>query len=146
MMYNYYSEDEQSKSVYHLLTIIAVLSLVASGLAHGNETKWNDISSTVVVTNNNISKSEFDRIDDDYDDDTLYNQKAGLFVFTQYCGPGERVWKSAGGQGKFPSATTYADIDVCCKQHDECPNYISTDSDYQRYAGLPHRQQLWSRL
>lgn len=133
----YYGNDGRSKNcVYHILAVITVVSLISSGLAyddqHGNEINNRDT---------NISRSEFDQTDD-----TLYSEKIGLFVFTQYCGPGERVWKSISRQGKLPAMNTYADLDVCCKQHDECPNYIVGDGDYVRYPGLPRRPQLFSRL
>lgn len=106
---------------------------MSSGLAY-EDYHWNEIDKIT-----NISKSAFDQ------NVTLDEERIGLFVFTQYCGPGERVWKARNGQGKIPSSTTYADLDICCKQHDECPNYISSDSDYERYIGLPHRPQAFSR-
>lgn len=130
----YYRNDEQSKSVYYLLTILKVLSLIAYGLAY-DDNRWNDINQIT-----NISKSEFDR------NDMSNDEKIGLFVFTQYCGPGDRVWKAISGYGKLPSSNMYADLDVCCKRHDECPNYITDDSDYERYIGLPRRPQIFSRL
>lgn len=134
----YHINDEQAKRVYCLLTILKVLSLISSGLcevAYDEHNQWNEISKLM-----NISISEFKQAD------TLNNEKIGLFVFTQYCGPGERVWKSISGQSKLPSTTTYADIDVCCKQHDECPNYIVSDSDYNKYAGLSRRSLIFARL
>lgn len=112
--------------------------MLSNGLAYGggddNGDRFNEI------TNKNFSKSDFS------DDDELNDAKIGLFIFTQYCGPGERVWKSIPKQGNLLSTNTYANIDVCCKQHDECPNYISIDSDYDRYPGLPRRQQIFSRF
>lgn len=130
-----YENDNQSKRFYYLLTIINVLLLVASELAYDQHDKWNEIYKLT-----NISRSEFKQ------NDVLNNEKIGLFIFTQYCGPGERIWKNIYGQGKLPSSNTYADIDVCCKRHDECPNYISSDSDYDKFNGLPKRPQLFARL
>lgn len=130
------NDERQSKSVSYLLVILNVLSLMSGGLAY-DDNRWNEIDKIA-----NISKSS-DVVG--HADDTMNNNnKIGLFIFTQYCGPGDRVWNVA-GQGKLPSKKTYAQIDVCCKQHDECPNYISGDSDYDRYTGLPHRQQAFSR-
>ncbi|KAG4071262.1 hypothetical protein HA402_003966 [Bradysia odoriphaga] len=110
---------------------------ISNGSAY-DDNSWNEIARMV-----NISESDFDQV---VDGGPLTDGKIGLFLFTQYCGPGERVWKSISGSGKRPSTSTYADIDVCCKQHDECPNYISSDGDYEKYAGLPHRSQIFTRL
>lgn len=118
-----------NRKEYYLLSILILLSLMSSGLTYDEH--WNEI-----IKLRNISTSEFKQ------NDVLNNEKIGLFLFTQYCGPGERIWKTVSGQGKY----TYADIDVCCKQHDECPNYILSDSDYNKYNGLPRRNQIFARL
>jgi len=132
----YYSNDGQLKSVYCLTIITIVLSLISSGLLAYDDIRWNEIKQIP----SNVSES-------DDQSDVLYNEKiGGLFVFTQYCGPGERVWKAFPGAGKIPSRDTYAGIDACCKRHDECPNYISSDSDFARYPGLPQRPLPFSRL
>lgn len=141
LIYHYRNDEQSSKSVYNvqLLTVILnVLTVLSSGLAY-DDSRWNDIENVT-----NTSKSGFDRIDANM----INDEKIGLFIFTQYCGPGERVWRSVSDSGdvKFPSTNTYADIDVCCKQHDECPNYISGDSDYDRYMGLTRRPQIFSRF
>ncbi|KAJ6633747.1 Phospholipase A2 [Pseudolycoriella hygida] len=129
-----FGNDEQTRCVSHLLTVVTtVLSLISVALAY-DDNSWNEIHKFT-----NITQSEFDR------SDMMNNQKIGLFVFTQYCGPGERVWRSS-GQERKPSSNMYADIDVCCKQHDGCPNYVSSSSDYDRYVGLPQKSQLFSRL
>lgn len=125
----YHGNDVRSKRVYYLLSILKLLSSMSSGLAYDEH--WNEI-----IKLTNISASDFKQ------NDALNNEKVGLFVFTQYCGPGERIWKTVSGHGKY----TYADIDVCCKQHDECPNYILSDRDYDRYSGLPRRNQIFARL
>lgn len=143
MMYNSDDDDVRSKSdvCYFLLTVITVLSFISNGSAY-NDNRWNEIARLA-----NVSQSDFDKIAGGLDEGPLNDGKIGIFLFTQYCGPGERVWKSISGPGKVPpKAATYADIDVCCKQHDECPNYISSDGDYSRYPGLPRKSQIFSRL
>lgn len=138
----YSTDGVNSRQVFRvqLFIVVAVLFVLSKGNGEesdvGNE--WNDIN------NKAGSSSNFSAIGDD--DDNMLNEKIGLFVHTQYCGPGERVWKSRSSRAKIHSPATYAKIDVCCKNHDECPNYISSESDYSKYTGLPHKQQLWSRL
>lgn len=140
MMYNSDDDDDHKRSkgdlCYFLVTIITVLSFITNGSAYDDNR--NEITEVA-----NMSESEYYRFAGGA---PVNDGKIGLFVFTQYCGPGERVWKAIPGTAKLPSASTYANIDVCCKQHDECPNYVSSDGDYDRYPGLPRKSQIFSRL
>lgn len=131
-----YGIDVRSKRFYYIvMSILNVLSLVTSEFISDENNRLNEIYKLT-----NFSENQFEQ------NSELNNEKIGLFVFTQYCGPGERIWKTISGQEKLPNpVNTYADIDVCCKRHDECPNYIVSSSDYERYVGLPQRSQLFAR-
>lgn len=74
--------------------------------------------------------------------DAMINSRIGVFLFTRYCGPGARIFN------RFfkTDERTYASIDNCCRMHDECPDYVNSDSDYYRYPELDVRPQFFSRL
>lgn len=80
-------------------------------------------------------------LEDPYKDDTSgYDGRIGLLLFTRYCGPGSRIWKKF-----FVNDRSYADIDRCCKMHDDCPNFVEKREHYIRYPGLEFRPQYFSR-
>lgn len=85
-----------------------------------------------LLDTNNIDKNE----------ETLHNIRTTVLFFTQYCGPGARLWNRI-----FKSdERTYMDVDYCCKKHDECPHYVEKFDDYYRYPGLEYRPQFFSRF
>lgn len=71
----------------------------------------------------------------------VINSRLGVFLFTRFCGPGGKVLN------KFfnTDERTYSQIDVCCRFHDECPDYVTSYKDYSNYPGLEHRRQFFSR-
>lgn len=73
----------------------------------------------------------------------LQNGRLGLFLFTRYCGPGARIWEKIFKNSN--TGRTYQDIDVCCKVHDNCPNFVGQEAHYQQYPGLQIRPQFFSR-
>lgn len=75
------------------------------------------------------------------DSNPMYNSRIGMFLFTRYCGPGSRLWNKIFRNDK----RTYAEIDSCCKMHDECPHYVEKLEDYYNYPGLDYRPQFFSR-
>lgn len=80
---------------------------------------------------------------DDYTDsrDSMINGRIGVLLFTRFCGPGARLLNKIFKTDE----RTYADIDVCCRMHDECPHYVSDSDDYKQYPGLEQRPQFFSR-
>lgn len=74
--------------------------------------------------------------------DAMVNSRIGVFLFTRYCGPGarflNRIFKT--------DERTYANIDNCCRMHDECPDYVLQPYDYERYPYLDVRPQFYSRF
>lgn len=81
-------------------------------------------------------------------DYNISNRVVDIFLFTQYCGPSERIWKTVSrpftGVQQL-ERVTYADLDVCCRQHDSCPNYIQNKEQYNQYPGLDFRNQYFAR-
>lgn len=78
----------------------------------------------------------------------INGQKIGLFLFTQYCGPGDRVWRRLPQSHQWNNGRngrTYREIDACCKQHDECPNYIENAGQHSKYPGLSIKPQMFAR-
>lgn len=73
--------------------------------------------------------------------DAMINGRIGIFLFTRYCGPGSRILN------RFfkTDERTYADIDNCCRLHDECPDYVLRPEDYDKYPELDKRPQFFSR-
>ncbi|XP_062560384.1 uncharacterized protein LOC134224815 [Armigeres subalbatus] len=61
-------------------------------------------------------------------------------VLTNFCGPGN--WSINGEVTQNPY---FHKIDLCCKEHDECPDYIVNRGDYERYPGLPYKAQIFTR-
>lgn len=73
--------------------------------------------------------------------DAMMHGRVGFFLFTRYCGPGSRILNKI-----FPTdERTYANVDVCCRLHDDCPNFVTTPDDYNQYPGLEIRPQFFSR-
>lgn len=68
--------------------------------------------------------------------------RVGVIVFTRYCGPGSRLINKLFKQS---DERTFRNIDFCCKQHDECPNFVETTDHYTQYPGLAYRPQFFSR-
>lgn len=88
---------------------------------------------TVYITRNGF--------DEQFKDESMsFDGRIGLFLFTRYCGPGARIWKTF-----FPGERSYTDIDLCCKMHDECPNFVEKREHYSSYPGLEFRPQYFSR-
>lgn len=79
------------------------------------------------------------------DEENMYNQKIGLFLFTKYCGPGDRDWKNIPLHSIRRDARSYRGIDACCKAHDGCQNYVENSSEYDKFPGLPIKSQLFAR-
>lgn len=77
-------------------------------------------------------------------DYNITNRVLDIFLFTQYCGPSNRVF--APFMRRQSSQITYADLDVCCHQHDNCENYILGPDDYGRYPGLTQKNQFFARF
>lgn len=67
-------------------------------------------------------------------------QSSTTKVLTNFCGPGN--WSINGEVTQNPY---FREIDLCCKKHDECPDYIVKKRDYERYPGLPFKPQLFTR-
>lgn len=103
-------------------------------------------------------------------DYNISNRVVDIFFFTQYCGPNsrlaQRVGPADGGKrrrrkkkggsrkkteeeeddvGRGAARVTYAELDVCCRQHDNCANYITEAKHYELYPGLEHRNQYFAR-
>lgn len=70
------------------------------------------------------------RQEDDYADDIVDNDVAA---------------DMAGGSNGQRARVTYAQLDGCCRQHDNCPNYITELGHYDLYPGLEHRNQYFAR-
>lgn len=73
--------------------------------------------------------------------DAMMHSRLGVFLFTRYCGPGSRILNKIFQTDE----RTYANVDYCCRMHDECPHYVETSLDYQQYPGLEVRPQFFSR-
>lgn len=71
----------------------------------------------------------------------VINSRIGVFLFTRFCGPGGKVLNKIFKTDE----RTYSQIDVCCRFHDECPDYVNSYKDYSNYPGLEHRRQFFSR-
>lgn len=79
------------------------------------------------------------------DEENMYNPKIGLFLFTKYCGPGDRDWKNIPLHSNQRDLRSYRDIDACCKAHDGCQNYVENSSEFEKFPGLPPKAQLFAR-
>lgn len=74
--------------------------------------------------------------------DAISNARIGIFIFTRYCGPGARFLNRILNKDE----RTYASIDKCCREHDECPNFVTNfPEDYKNYPELDYRPQLFTR-
>lgn len=73
--------------------------------------------------------------------EAISNARIGIFIFTRYCGPGARFLNRIFNNDD----RTYASIDKCCREHDECPDFVTQPEDYQNYPDLDYRPQLFSR-
>lgn len=71
----------------------------------------------------------------------VINSRIGLFLFTRFCGPGGKLLNKIFQTDE----RTYSQIDVCCRFHDECPDYVNSFGDYSNYPGLDFRRQFFSR-
>lgn len=94
----------------------------------------------------NYSK-EFLAAANDYN---ITNRVLDIFFNTQYCGPGSvsRGYvkhSSSRDDARQMGRLTYADLDSCCKMHDECPKYITRYEDYASFPGLEYRSQYFTR-
>lgn len=75
--------------------------------------------------------------------DASSNARIGVFIFTRYCGPGARFLNRILTK---KDERTYANIDNCCRAHDECPDFVTNfPDDYQNYPELDYRPQLFTR-
>lgn len=82
-------------------------------------------------------------------DYNISNRVLDIFYFSRYCGPGERVWGGRNTVAATPANAkriSYADLDECCRHHDECPNYIRDPEHYSFFPGLEYRNQYFSRF
>lgn len=98
---------------------------------------------TIVPTTLTSSSSSLPLPDEEFEN--FYNQKLGLFLFTKYCGPGDRDWKNIPNHGNRRTPRSYRGIDACCKAHDGCENYIDNSSQYNKFPGLSIKSQLFAR-
>lgn len=96
-----------------------------------------------IDNNFNVTTLDFDQLVQFNNDSN--QQRFDLFLFTQYCGPGERVWKRTNTKISQPRIS-YADLDVCCKEHDGCPNYLGSGQDHVNFPGLTYKNQYFARL
>lgn len=103
-----------------------------------------EVQNAVQTLNETVEKfSLFQNYSDNYESrDAAEYSRVGVFLFTRYCGPGARLLN------RFfkTDERTYADIDFCCKMHDDCPDYVLQPADYNSYPGLDVRPQFFSRL
>lgn len=101
-------------------------------------------TTTVAPPRANTYSAEFLASANDYN---ISNRVLDIFYFSRYCGPGERVWggRIAAAGGGNAKRISYADLDECCRQHDECPNYIRDPEQYAAFPGLEYRNQYFSR-
>lgn len=78
-----------------------------------------------------------------YDNESYHDAvkpSSAMRVLTNFCGPGN--WSIDGEVTQNPY---FQDIDLCCKKHDECPDYIVKRKDYERFPGLPYKPQIFTR-
>lgn len=99
-------------------------------------------TTTVEPPRANTYSPEFLASANDYN---ISNRVLDIFYFSRYCGPGDRVWGGRSAAGGNSERISYADLDECCRQHDECPNYIRDPEQYGQFPGLEYRNQYFSR-
>lgn len=96
------------------------------------------------IQRNRVPSNYSDEFLADANNYNISNRVVDIFFFTQYCGPSNRIWRQI-TRPFSKDRVTYADLDVCCYQHDNCENYVLDGADYDRYPGLPHRSQFFAR-
>lgn len=108
--------------------------------------KKNDVQvlQTMNILNMTLQKfSEFQHKNNEIESrDAISNARIGIFIFTRYCGPGARFLNRILSKDE----RTYANIDSCCRAHDECPDFVTNfPEDYENYPELDYRPQLFTR-
>lgn len=117
-----------------VLCLLAVFAMRAAGESHHLLTSPTDHLARANYSNEFLAEAN------DYN---ITNRVVDIFLFTQYCGPSNRIFSPF--MRRQTQQVTYEDLDVCCHQHDNCENYILGNDDYTKYPGLPHKNQFFAR-
>lgn len=138
-----YGIASPSKIVQHL-NFDEITRDIMERLANSN-TKIDDIDVQNAVKSLNATLRNYNAFQSNGDNfetrDAMMNGRLGVLLFTRFCGPGARLLN----QFFKSDQRTFANIDVCCQMHDECPNYVNRANDYRKYPGLEQRPQIFSR-